>query len=180
MLALPHCCLCHGAGWLPDARFSAAVHPCKCACRIIFRTVLDRYRYCRDWAPRCSHGTSLELIDVRRQAASCRLSYCRRDQEFVADVELVSRRHLGSADWRLFRLHFLDGFAWRECCRRLGVDRGSFFHAVYAIEQRLGRVFRDLRPYPLYPLESYFGSASWERFQTGPIPIWRLKWSPLF
>jgi hypothetical protein len=37
------------------------------------------------------------------------------------------------------------------------MDRGAFFHAVYRIEQRLGRVFAELEPYALYPLSEYFG-----------------------
>jgi hypothetical protein len=37
------------------------------------------------------------------------------------------------------------------------MERGDFFHAVYRIEQRLGRVFAELEPYALYPLSEYFG-----------------------
>jgi hypothetical protein len=37
------------------------------------------------------------------------------------------------------------------------MDRGDFFHAVYLIEQRLGRVFAELQPYALFPLSEYFG-----------------------
>jgi hypothetical protein len=37
------------------------------------------------------------------------------------------------------------------------MDRGSFFHTVYRIEQSLGRVFCELEPYALYPLDEYFG-----------------------
>jgi hypothetical protein len=33
---------------------------------------------------------------------------------------------------------------WKLCCRQLGTDRGNFFHAVYRIEQKLGRVFAEL------------------------------------
>jgi hypothetical protein len=46
------------------------------------------------------------------------------------------------------------------CARKLGIDRGSFFHAVYRIEQKLGRVFRELEPYPLFPLDEYFHGPS--------------------
>jgi hypothetical protein len=37
------------------------------------------------------------------------------------------------------------------------MDRGTFFHSIYRIEQRLGRVFAELEPYALYPLSEYFG-----------------------
>jgi hypothetical protein len=42
----------------------------------------------------------------------------------------------------------------------LGMNRGNFFHAVYRIEQKLGRVFRELQPYPLFPLDDYFNGPS--------------------
>jgi hypothetical protein len=37
------------------------------------------------------------------------------------------------------------------------MDRGNFFHALYDIEEKLGRVYAELKPYPLYPLRDYFG-----------------------
>ena len=39
------------------------------------------------------------------------------------------------------------------------MERGSFFHTVYRIEQKLGRVFRELKPYSLYPLDEYFNGT---------------------
>jgi hypothetical protein len=40
------------------------------------------------------------------------------------------------------------------------MDRGIFFHAVYRIEQKLGRAFREVTPYPLFPLDDYFHGPS--------------------
>ncbi len=40
------------------------------------------------------------------------------------------------------------------------MDRGNFFHAVYRIEQKLGRVFRELEPYSLFPVDDYFHGPS--------------------
>ncbi len=40
------------------------------------------------------------------------------------------------------------------------MDRGNFFHAVYRIEQKLGRVFRELEPYSLFPVNEYFHGPS--------------------
>jgi hypothetical protein len=37
------------------------------------------------------------------------------------------------------------------------MDRGTFFHSIYRIEQRLGRVFAELEPYALYPPSEYLG-----------------------
>jgi hypothetical protein len=57
-------------------------------------------------------------------------------------------------------MHFLGGADWRACTRALGLDRGNFFHAVYRIEQKLGRVFFEIQPYALYPLREYFGAVT--------------------
>jgi hypothetical protein len=56
----------------------------------------------------------------------------------------------------------LLGADWKLCCRKLGMDRGNFFHELYRIQQRLGRVFRELQPYGLYPLDEYFGGCTRE------------------
>jgi hypothetical protein len=66
---------------------------------------------------------------------------------------------LDDEEHTLFRYHFLLGADWKLCCRRLKIDRGSFFHMVYRIEQKLGRIFAELKPYPLYPVNEYFGGV---------------------
>jgi hypothetical protein len=78
----------------------------------------------------------------------------------MADFCLISRRTLDDAEHRLFRYHFLLGADWKLCTRKLGMGRGNFFHAVYRIEQKLGRVFRELEPYALFPLDEYFYGPS--------------------
>jgi hypothetical protein len=78
----------------------------------------------------------------------------------MADFVLIARRTLSEFEYRLFRYHFLLGADWKLCSRRLGIDRGNFFHAVYRIEQKLGRVFRELEPYSLFPLDEYFHGPS--------------------
>lgn len=106
----------------------------------------------------------------------------RKDEEYIADFTLIARRHLSEEEHRLFRYHFLLGADWKLCTRKLGMDRGNFFHAVYRIEQKLGRVFRELQPYPLFPLDDYFHGPSRigpQRVATGlvrgpqnPVSIW--------
>jgi len=39
------------------------------------------------------------------------------------------------------------------------MDRGTYFHSLYRLENRLGRVFAEVLPYPLYPLDEYFGGT---------------------
>jgi hypothetical protein len=95
---------------------------------------------------------SVEYVSGREQ----RFSWGRKDEEYIADFILVSRRTLDEFENTIFTYHFLLGADWKLCCRRMSIDRGTFFHAVYRIEQALGRVFRELEPYGLFPLDEYF------------------------
>jgi hypothetical protein len=74
----------------------------------------------------------------------------------MADFVLVSQRSLEDHEKRIFRYHFLLGADWRLCCWHFRVDRGTYFHLICDIENRLGRVFAELAPYPLYPVAEYF------------------------
>lgn len=78
----------------------------------------------------------------------------------MADFCLVSKRALSEDVYKLFRYHFLLGADWRLCCRVLKIDRGTFFHTIYRIEQLLGRTFAELKPYPLHPVKEYFGGVN--------------------
>jgi hypothetical protein len=82
-----------------------------------------------------------------------------KDEEYMADFLLVTRRNLDEAEYRLFSFHFLLGADWKLCCRRLKMERGDFFHEVYRIQRKLGRVYRELEPYALFPLDEYFGGS---------------------
>ena len=33
------------------------------------------------------------------------------------------------------------------CARRLKMDRGAFYHQMYAVMEKLGRIFAEVRPY---------------------------------
>jgi hypothetical protein len=88
-----------------------------------------------------------------------KLTWGRKDEEYIADFCLVSRKALDELEYKVFKFHFLLGADWKLCTRKMGIDRGTFFHAVYRIEQKLGRTFRELEPYSLYPLDEYFRGA---------------------
>ncbi len=155
-LALPSCTQCLGAG-LRTGR-DGSPYPCNCVLRGIFRVCYARFRRC---ATQERHLSRVSLESAQTNAR--RYSWSRKDEEFLADFCLVSRRSLTEAEYRLFRFHFLLGADWRLCCRRLNLDRGAFFHAIYRIQQKLGKVFRELEPYPLYPLgEYYHGPSRWD------------------
>jgi hypothetical protein len=114
----------------------------------------------------------LEFIPGRDRS----FTWGRKDEEYVADFILVSRRTLDELEFKIFNYHFLLGADWKLCCRRLNIDRGNFFHAIYRIEQALGRVFRELEPYGLFPLDEYFHGSTRatpveNRRPAVPVPI---------
>jgi hypothetical protein len=120
----------------------------------VFRACFNRFRECADRQQRISH-VSLEAIPGRKHKAV----YSRKDEEYIADFCLVSRRVLSESDHQIFRFHFLLGADWKLCCQRLNLDRGTFYHQIYRIQERLGRVFAELEPYALFPLDEYFGGS---------------------
>jgi hypothetical protein len=148
-LAKQSCAQCHGLGLKSNTR--GASYPCNCTLRSIFRACYARFPHCVTKEKFMSQA-SPELIPGH----GGRLTWGRKDEEYIADFCLVSKRTLDQEEYRIFKFHFLLGADWRLCTRRLNIDRGSFFHAVYRIEQKLGRAFRELEPYCLYPLQEYF------------------------
>lgn len=152
-LAQMGCVYCRGNG-TRIIRHGREV-PCNCVFRVAFRACLNRFREC---SANGAHTGSVVLD--RPRAINAHRTYSRKNEEYMADFCLVSKRALEDDSYKLFRCHFLLGADWRLCCRQLKIDRGSFFHAVYRIEQLLGRTFAELKPYPLWPLDEYFGGRS--------------------
>lgn len=158
------CVYCHGVGL---RRIDQGEVPCKCVFRAIFRICYRRFRECA--AVTCdSSRISLERAVVAERGGS----WGRKEEEYAADFCNVARRTLSEADHLIFRYHFLLGADSRLCCRKLGMDRGLFFHAVYRIENMLGRALHDTEPYPLYPLEDYFAGPR-RKHSAAFVPIRR-------
>jgi hypothetical protein len=126
--------------------------PCNCVLRAVFRACYNRFRECDALSERTG-AVSLDFMP----GAERLWTYSRKREEFMCDFDLVSRRALSEYERRIFRFHFLLGADWKLCCRQLKMDRGTFFHAIYKIEEKLGRIFAELKPYALYPLDEYFG-----------------------
>lgn len=152
---------CEGYGLRRRTRRTAG-EPCNCVLRAIFQACYARYRYLQT---KEGHLSSVSLHASGGKAR--KFSWGRKDEEFCADFYLVSRRALTAAEFRIFRAHYLAGEDWRSCSAGLGMDRGNFFHAVYRIQQKLGRVFRELRPYALFPLDEYFSGTVASMAPTG-------------
>ena len=143
------CSTCHGLGL--RAAKGTELQPCHCVLRSIFRICLARFRECVAGERYVSRAT-LEVLPGKEHQGT----WGRKQEEFIADFCLVSRRALDEDDYRIFRYHFLLEADFHLCCQKLGLDRGKFFHSVYKIQQKLGRIFRELEPYALYPLSDYF------------------------
>lgn len=146
--AAPGCNTCLGLG-LRMGRHETT-HPCNCVLRAIFRACFEHFRDCVSRERYISKITLDPLPGKDRRG-----SWGRKSEEFSADFCLVSKRTLNMAEYDIFKYHFLLGADWKLCCKKLKMDRGNFFHAVYRIEQKLGRVFRELEPYPLFPIDDY-------------------------
>jgi hypothetical protein len=153
-LAAAHCTYCMGLGLMGSWR-SGETRPCGCVLRRVFNSVLGKYRYIQAHQDRVSSS----VTTVMKHGRENKRVWSRKNEEFCADFYLVSKRMLDEKDWKLFELHMLCGYNWRYCTRILGMDRGRFFHAVYRIQERLGRVFVELRPYALFPIDEYFGGV---------------------
>ncbi len=151
-LAMHQCTQCHGSGLRLTKRETS---PCNCVLRAIFRICWDRFVRCATQERHLSR-VSLEPHMGRSRPST----WGRKDEEYIADFSLVARRALDDFEYRLFRYHFLLGADWKLCTRQLKIDRGNFFHGVYRVEQKLGRKFREVEPYPLFPLDEYFNGPS--------------------
>ena len=153
-VAKESCTQCQGLGLRDSTSRKGPEAPCNCVLRGIFRACYSRFRICLQKEKQMSH-VRFELVGGRER----RPVWGRKDEEYVADFCLVSKRILDEAEYKLFRFHFLLGADWRLCCRQLRMEKGEFFHAVYRIQQKLGRAYRELKPYALYPLDEYFGQT---------------------
>lgn len=151
-LAKPSCRSCQGSGL--RTVYKRREVPCHCVFRAVFRVCYHRFEECIAEGEHAS-TVSLELchgVEGRRR-------YCRKREEYMADFCLVSRRLLEDSDYRIFRFHFLLAADWKLCCRQFRIDRGCFYHTIYRIQDKLGRAFAELEPYPLYPVDEYFGGT---------------------
>ncbi|HYO82746.1 MAG TPA: hypothetical protein VES20_15175 [Bryobacteraceae bacterium] len=95
-------------------------------------------------------------LGVVREAGG---TWSRFNEEYSADFLSIAKRTLDEEEHKIFRFHYLLGADWRLCCRKLGLDKGQFFHIVYRVQSKLGRAFREIEPYPLFPIRDYFSSS---------------------
>lgn len=145
-LADSRCKSCHGLGMVFGQPVSLGFprrgfRVCRCVFRAVFRRCFRRYK------------------DPR--IAEC----SRKREEYRADVYLSARRELRGLDWEVFQLRYLRGWDWKRCTREIGIDRGLFFHRVYRVQEKLGRAWRELVPFGLFPVDEYFHSRVHSRME---------------
>jgi hypothetical protein len=139
--AWPGCSHCHGYGLRYTARLAREV-PCECVYRAAFRACLKRYREEAEMMERTT-GSRWEITPGGA------LLVGHPGAEYCADFLLAAKRSLTSTEMATFRRHFLAGLPWFACTRA----RGRFFHTVYRVEEKLGKVLIERG---LYPTRRYF------------------------
>jgi len=163
-LAQLSCTICSGEGTIKEKR--GKILPCSCVLRAIFRACYARFRVAVEREKYVSK-VSFDHFGGKDR----RLMWSRKEEEYMADFHLVSRRALTPWDYRIFTFHFLLGADWRLCCRRLRLERGQFFHSIYRVQETLGRVFFELEPYSLYPPREYFITRVGGEPRPTPVPL---------
>jgi hypothetical protein len=161
-LAKEHCYTCHGSGW--GDMVKGQLTTCLCIYRAIFSICYARYQLCFS-----KIGSRPLIWDGTGKRQGKPAGTGNKAMEYIADFQLVSRRALSPLDYRIFRLHFLDGHDAPTVCRMLGLTKPQFWGRVYLIKEALGQRFALLKPFPLLP-DMYFGS---DRHTTDvrPFPI---------
>lgn len=129
-LASPTCVFCKGIG-LRRSPVKEELRLCGCVYRAVFRACFVHW----------SHCLNLEKPTIR-------------SREYAADFQLACRRGLNLEEFEVFEQHFANGRDWAFCTEKLGIDKGTFFHRVYVIQEKLGRVFKEMKPYALFPIPS--------------------------
>jgi hypothetical protein len=153
-LASQSCTHCWGLGLRPGR--GGRDTPCHCVLRAIFRACFARFRQCSTKEKYLSR-VSLEANPGRQRKSVWGM----KNEEYLADFCLIAERTLeaGTLAHKLFKFHFLLGADWKLCTKKLGLNRGDFFHEVYRVEARLGRAFRETAPFALFPLDEYFTTS---------------------
>jgi hypothetical protein len=149
--------------------------------RAIFRACHARFREC---VAKQEHVGCVTLEFSRGREGQ--RTYSRKNEEYIADFCIIARRALDDEEHQVLRYHYLLGADWRLCCRRLKMDRGSFFHMIYRLEQKLGRAFSDTQPYGIFPVDEYFGGkfrkrperAQFSSAEAEQVAAIRQRWFP--
>lgn len=157
-LAKPGCTLCLGLGYRFGRRESDTP-TCNCVWRAVFRLCFARFKRLYSGEGYISQVKTGRFDQTGQAINKPRATVLESD--YLADFIIVARRALQDRplSLKLFRFHDLLGADWKLCCRKLGIDRGEFFHEVYRVQQMVGKALYETEPFALFPLDEYFGGT---------------------
>jgi hypothetical protein len=146
------CTHCNGTGVHLTGR-EKSEDVCACCYRSIARAVLAHVRWLSETS---GYAIRTNMSQLGRGSHRTGLrENGRKGSELCADAYLIAKRTLSVQEFDIYKRHFLLGAIWKDFPH---IERGNFFHTCYRIEQTLGKVFVTLKPYPLFPLDSYLNS----------------------
>lgn len=162
VLALAHnaCEKCGGSGLAPCRTrghkiglCGPKVGVCSCVSRAIFRICYTRQQQCEE-------KISISSSAAERMQLPRRLGpWGRKNEEYLADFDLLVKHALTKPEYRVFRAYFYVGWPWDLCMREFNLDRGKFYRVIYKAEEKAGEAFLLTEPYGIYPLDEYFHST---------------------
>ena len=138
VLASSNCAICDGSG-VRRERHGEPI-PCGCSLRSIFRACHARFRDC---VMRGKHKGPANF-DRAPGARGYKGTWGRKEEEFTADFVIVARRNLDAWQYQLFRFQYLLGADANLVRKRLGLQRGAYFHAMYPTKEYFS--FRSRTP----------------------------------
>lgn len=149
-------CTCQGLGL---QRQGSAHVPCSCVTRAIFKACFNRFKSCVT-KDKGASTVKLERLGMGTGRSS-HMTFGRKTEEYIADFTLTCKRVLTEAEWTVFNLHYLLGAGWNLIQRHFtALSREAFVTMTNAMEDTLGRAFRETAPFALYPLDEYFSATT--------------------
>jgi len=129
-------------------------------CNCVFRNIFE---VCHEQFKQSATTASTGIVT---QGITC----SRPTEDFAADFTLVGNRVLADRPLlqQVFQMYFLECDKWTVVAlrneltlpvflsRRMKINNNLLFRRVFEVKVILGRAFRELQPYALYPLKEYF------------------------
>lgn len=152
-LANPRCPVCFGAG-----HYAVRREMCRCVASGVFRLCYERFREYASPDCACRATVAPPVASFPTPRGTWGIA----EKEFVADFLALAESALDANEYRLFRWRYLLGADIPLIRRKLKLpplaDRGLAYKCEL-IEQKLGRRFATIMPYPLFPIDEYLAGT---------------------
>lgn len=163
-IATPRCNECDGG----MTRFRAGTGTprlCRCVYRKIFSDIMQAYELAR-----ASAGTAGEVVGHHVPGFGGGVTYSRKNQEYVADVELLLKRVCTRLDaeykdifahhWIVAKLLLIEDYSVEWVLRKLHLtgenNRRMVLFAASRIKMQTAITAVETEPYALFPVHEYF------------------------